>query len=221
MRTLLSVIALTTACLGTTVSVAAEHWNLAREEDGIQVFLSKVPGSRYQSFRGVTDIKASVATLRDLQENLRVACKWLYACAEMRLLKNDGDDTWVYLTTDLPWPAAPRDMVLHVHSEQTDDGNLIRHLEATPDYLPPVPGLIRVRQLNGLWKMLPKGDGVTEVTYQLQAEPAGDIPSWLANQFVVDAPMVSLKTLRAVAERQGIRPAANNDAALINSTDAP
>ncbi len=78
MRTLLSVIALTTACLGTTVSVAAEHWNLAREEDGIQVFLSKVPGSRYQSFRGVTDIKASAATLRDLQENLRVACKWLY-----------------------------------------------------------------------------------------------------------------------------------------------
>ncbi|KPA88000.1 MULTISPECIES: START domain-containing protein [Pseudomonas] len=205
MRTLLSVIALATACLSSAAMAAPEAWKLAHEEDGIQVFLSKVPGSRYQSFRGVTAIKAEVSTLRDLQENLRVACKWLYACAEMRLLKNDGDDTWVYLTTDLPWPAAPRDMVLHVHTEQNDDGSLIRRLEAAPDYLPSVPGQIRVRQLSGVWKMLPRGNGETEVTYQLQAEPAGDIPSWLANRFVVDAPMVSLRTLRAVAERQGVR----------------
>ncbi|QXI30975.1 START domain-containing protein [Pseudomonas vanderleydeniana] len=205
MKTLLSVIALTTACLGTATLAAAENWKLAHEEDGIKVYLTQVPGSRYQSFRGVADIKAEVSTLRDLQENLRVACKWLYACAEMRLLKNDGDDTWVYLTTELPWPAAPRDMVLHVHTEQGDDGSLVRRLEATPDYLPPVTGLIRVRQLSGLWQMRPKTDGETEVTYQLQAEPAGDIPSWLANRFVVDAPMVSLKTLRAVAERQGVR----------------
>ncbi|WP_017904648.1 START domain-containing protein [Pseudomonas asplenii] len=205
MKTLLSVIALTTACLGATTLAAAENWRLAHEEDGIKVYLTQVPGSRYQSFRGVADIKADVSTLRDLQENLRVACKWLYACAEMRLLKNDGDDTWVYLTTDLPWPAAPRDMVLHVHTEQGDDGSLVRRLEATPDYLPPVTGLIRVRQLSGLWQMRPKADGETEVTYQLQAEPAGDIPSWLANRFVVDAPMVSLKTLRAVAQRQGVR----------------
>ncbi|MNT76532.1 hypothetical protein D3C72_2155500 [compost metagenome] len=51
---------------------------------------------------------------------------------------------------------------------------------------------------------MPKGERLTEVTYQLEAEPAGDIPSWLANQFVIDAPMVSLRTLRAVAERQGL-----------------
>jgi hypothetical protein len=28
------------------------------------------------------------------------------------------------------------------------------------------------------------------------------VPGWLANRFVVDAPMVTLRTLRAVAERQ-------------------
>ncbi|NWA01057.1 START domain-containing protein [Pseudomonas gingeri] len=207
MKRLLSVIALTAACLSTATVVLADDWKLAHEEDGIQVFLSKVPGSHYQSFRGEVDIKADVSTLSDLQENLRVACKWLYACADMRLLKNDGDDTWVYLTTDLPWPASPRDMVLHVHTERNDDGSLVRHLDAAPDYTPVVPGLIRVRQLSGVWKMQPRSDSETRVIYQLQAEPAGDIPSWLANQFVVDAPMVSLKTLRAVAERQGIRPA--------------
>ena len=181
----------------------AEAWHLAKDEDGIQVYLDEVPGSKYQRFRGVTLIKASVRTLGDLQENLRVACKWLYGCASMRLLEVEGDSTWVYLTTELPWPASPRDMVIRVQTERRDDGSLLRHLSAVAGKVERQPQLIRVSQLKGLWTLVPKGEQLTEVTYQLEAEPAGDIPSWLANQFVIDAPMVSLRTLRAVAERQG------------------
>ncbi|HCN45431.1 MAG TPA: lipid-binding protein, partial [Pseudomonas sp.] len=118
------------ALLLTATSQAAEPWHLAHEEAGIQVYLSDVPGSKYQSFRGVTTIKADVRTLGDLQENLRVACKWLYACADMRLLEVEGADTWVYLTTALPWPAGTRDMVLKVHTERSDDGTLTRELSA-------------------------------------------------------------------------------------------
>jgi hypothetical protein len=147
-------------------------------------------------------MKASVRTLTDLQENLRVACKWLYACDQMRLLDVDGANTWVYLTTNLPWPTMPRDIVLKVSSERLDDGTLLRHLSAEPDRIPKVDGLIRVQRLRGEWRMKPLGDRLTEVTYQLQADPAGDVPGWLANRFVVDAPLVTLRTLRAVAERQ-------------------
>jgi hypothetical protein len=184
-------------------SAMADHWTLAKEEDGIQVYLNSAPGSQYQSFRGVARIKADVPTLSHLQENLTIACKWLYACGDMRLLKIDSDSTFVYLTTDLPWPASPRDMVLQVQTEETGDGGVIRHLSAVNGMEPPVAGMIRIEQLQGVWQMVPKGERETEVTYQLQAEPAGDIPSWLANRFVIDAPMVTLKTLRAVAERQG------------------
>ncbi|WP_430540251.1 START domain-containing protein [Pseudomonas entomophila] len=180
----------------------ADDWHMDTQAHDIDVYLADVPGSPYKQFRGVTRIKASVRTLTDLQENLRVACKWLYACEQMRLLEVDGDSTWVYLTTDLPWPAQARDMVLRVRSERLDDGTLVRHLSADPDKVPVEPGLIRVRQLHGEWIMKPMGEKDTEVTYQLQADPAGAVPGWLANRFVVDAPMVTLKTLRAVAERQ-------------------
>ncbi|WP_236248694.1 START domain-containing protein [Pseudomonas mosselii] len=180
----------------------ADDWQLAHQEDGIDVYLSSVEGSAYQQFRGITRIKASLRTLTDLQENLRVACKWQYACADMRLLEVDGNTTWVYLTTALPWPAKPRDMVLKVRTERLDSDTLVRHLSAEPGRVPAAPGLIRVRRLSGEWVMRPLGERETEVTYQLRADPAGDVPGWLANRFVVDAPMVTLKTLRAVAERQ-------------------
>lgn len=181
----------------------AEEWTLTKDENGIKVYLSQPVGSQYQSFRGVTRIKADVPTLNRLQENLTIACKWLYACADMRLLKIEGDSTFVYLTTALPWPAGTRDMVLKVQTEQGEDGSILRRLSAVNGMEPEVPGVIRVEQLEGIWRMVPTGERETEVTYQLQAEPAGDIPSWLANRFVIDAPMVTLKTLRAVAERQG------------------
>ncbi|MNO95188.1 START domain protein [compost metagenome] len=183
-------------------ALAADDWSLAYDKEGIRVYLSGVPDSSYQQFRGVSTMQASVRTLSDLQENLRVACKWLYACEQMRLLDVDGDNTWVYLTTDLPWPTMPRDIILKVTTERLDDGTLVRHLSAEPDRLPAAPGLIRVQHLSGEWIMKPLGERTTEVTYQLQADPAGDVPGWLANRFVVDAPVVTLRTLRAVAERQ-------------------
>lgn len=181
---------------------AADSWNLAYDREGIRVYLSAVEGSAYKQFRGVSTMQASVRTLSDLQENLRVACKWLYACAQMRLLEVDGDATWIYLTTDLPWPTQPRDMVLKVTTERLDDGTMVRHLSADPGKIPEEKGRIRVQRLAGEWIMKPLGERETEVTYQLRADPAGDVPGWLANRFVVDAPVVTLRTLRAVAQRQ-------------------
>jgi len=190
------------ALLLSTGALADDGWSLAYDREGIRVYLRGVADSPYQQFRGVSTIKASVRTLVDLQENLRVACKWLYACDQMRLVEVDGDSTWVYLTTNLPWPTLPRDIILKVTTERLDDGTLVRHLSAEPGKLPEEPGLIRVQHLSGEWVMKPLGERETEVTYQLKADPAGDVPGWLANRFVVDAPVVTLRTLRAVAERQ-------------------
>lgn len=164
--------------LGTS-ALADDAWTLAYDREGIRVYLSGVTDSPYQQFRGVSTIKASVRTLVDLQENLRVACKWLYACDQMRLVDVEGDSTWVYLTTNLPWPTLPRDIILKVTSERLDDGTLVRHLSAEPGKLPEEPGLIRVQHLSGEWVMKPLGERETEVTYQSrQTRPAMCQAGW-------------------------------------------
>lgn len=102
----------------------------------------------------------------------------------------------------MPWPVTGRDVVIHVTTEKTADGTVIRHLKADPTYIPEEKGQIRVPKLVGEWKLQPKGQGVTEVTYQVETEPGGSIPSWLANSFVVDAPLNTLKGLRSAAEKR-------------------
>ncbi|KAF1069359.1 MAG: hypothetical protein GAK45_01123 [Pseudomonas citronellolis] len=201
MRGVLRMTLLTAAMMGLSATAMAEDWQLAKDADGVKVYLSAVPGSKYKAYRGVVDIKADVNAINALQEDVSGSCKWIHACAEMRLLKHEGDQSWTYSKIDMPWPVTGRDVVIHVTTEKTADGGLIRHLQGDPTYIPEEKGEIRVPKLVGEWKLVPKGNGVTEVTYQVQTEPGGSIPSWLANSFVVDAPLNTLKGLRSAAEK--------------------
>ncbi|WP_297837740.1 START domain-containing protein [Pseudomonas sp.] len=191
--------------MGLTVLMAgaahADNWQVAKDDAGIKVSLSEVAGSQYKAYRGVTTIKASVSQLRKLQEDVVGACAWIHECKTQKVLKLEGDKVWTYTQFNTPWPVTPRDSVLMVTTEEGADGSLTRKLEGQPTYIPSVDGFVRVAQVEGFWKFVPKGAGQTEVTYQVHTEPGGSVPSWLANKFVVDAPFNTLKALKERAEK--------------------
>lgn len=178
----------------------AEDWKVAKDEDGIKVSLSEVAGSQYKAYRGVTVIKAPVAKIRALQEDVAGSCAWIHECKSQKLLKHEGDQSWTYAQFNTPWPVTARDSVLHVTTIQDADGSVTRTIEAAPTYQPEEKGFVRVTEAKGYWKLVPKGDA-TEVTYQLHTNPGGSVPSWLANKFVVEAPFNTLKALKERAER--------------------
>lgn len=178
----------------------AEDWQLAKDEDGIRVYLSAVPGSKYKAYKGVVTIKSDMAKLRELQEDVEGSCAWIHACAEQKLLKREGDQSWVYTRFKMPWPVTARDSVLHITSSEGADGSLNRQLEGVPTYQPEDKDYVRVSSVKGSWAFVPKAAGEVEVTYQLHTEPGGSVPSLLANSFVVDAPFNTLKGLRDKAE---------------------
>jgi hypothetical protein len=190
---------------GLTVLVAAvaqaEEWQVAKEEGGIKVSLSEVAGSKYKAYRGETVINASLAKLRSLQEDVAGACAWIHECKSQKMLKHEGDKAWTYTQFNTPWPVTPRDSVLQVTTEQGADGSLTRNLLGQPKYLPEEQGFVRVSEVQGFWKFIPKGANQTQVIYQVHTEPGGSVPSWLANKFVVDAPFNTLKALKERAEK--------------------
>lgn len=178
----------------------AEDWKVAKNEDGIKVSLSEVPGSDYKAYQGVTLIKAPIAKLRALQEDVAGACAWIHECKLQKLLKQDGDQSWTYTQFNTPWPVKARDSILLVTTTVGADGSVTRTLKGEPQYQPEEKGFVRVAQVDGFWKMVPKGDQ-TEVTYQVHTEPGGSVPAMVANKFVVDAPFNTLKALKARAEK--------------------
>ena len=200
MRSFKRVVLLCAAGVMFVPAVQAENWQVAKDEQGIKVSLSEVAGSRYKAYRGVTLIKAPLARVKALQEDVAGACAWIHECRSQKLLKHEGDQSWTYTQFNTPWPVTPRDSVLRVTTVQEADGSLIRNLAGESGYLPEEKGFVRVSQVEGYWKLAPKGDA-TEVTYQVHTEPGGSVPSWLANKFVVDAPFNTLKGLKERAEQ--------------------
>ncbi|MGK8705634.1 START domain-containing protein [Metapseudomonas otitidis] len=180
----------------------AEDWKLAKDEDGVKVYLSEVSGSKYKAYRGVVTIKSDVATLRKLQEDVSGSCKWIHECEQQKLLKREGADSWTYTRFNTPWPVTPRDSIIHAVTSEGADGSLTRVLKGEPTYLPEEKGYVRVASVEGEWKFVPKGADAVEVTYQVHTEPGGSVPSWLANSFVVDAPFNTLDHLRKLAEKK-------------------
>ncbi|AVD89405.1 MULTISPECIES: START domain-containing protein [Pseudomonas] len=177
----------------------AEDWQVAKDEEGIKVSLSEVAGSKYKAYRGVTLIKAPLAKVQALQEDVVGACAWVHECKLQKLLKQEGGEIWTYTQFNTPWPVTPRDSVLHVTTAKEADGSVVRKLEGEPTYVPEEKGFVRVAKVEGFWKLVPKGDS-TEVTYQVHTEPGGSVPAMVANKFVVEAPFNTLKNLRERAE---------------------
>ncbi|WP_277960954.1 START domain-containing protein [Pseudomonas sp. RIT-To-2] len=179
----------------------AEDWQTAKDQDGIKVSLAAIPGSDYKAYRGVTTIKAPLAKVKALQEDAAGACAWIHECKLQKLLKTEGDKSWTYTQFNTPWPVTPRDSVMEITTVQGADGSLTRNLKEVPTYVPEEKGFVRVAQVDGFWKLVPKGADSTEVTYQVHTEPGGSVPSFVANKFVVDAPFNTLKALREKAEK--------------------
>ena len=184
-----------------TAAAQAEDWQVAKDEDGIKVSLSEVAGSKYKAYRGVTTIKAPVAKIQALQEDVAGACSWIHECKSQKLVDKKGDEAWTYTQFKAPFPVTDRDSILEITTTQAADGSVTRKLLEVPTYLPEEKGYVRVAQVEGFWKLVPKGADQTEVTYQVHTEPGGSVPSWLANKFVVEAPFNTLKALKAAAEK--------------------
>lgn len=184
-----------------SAAAQAEDWQVVKEQDGIKVSLSEVAGSKYKAYQGVTVMKTTMAKLRALQEDVSGACAWIHECKSQKLLKHEGDKSWTYTQFNTPWPVKSRDSVLEVTTVEGTDGSLTRNLKGVPKYLPEEPDYVRVTQVEGFWKFVPKGAGQVEVTYQVHTDPGGSVPSWLANKFVVDAPFNTLKALKERAEK--------------------
>jgi hypothetical protein len=179
----------------------AEDWESAKKEGGIEVFLSKVAGSDYKAYKGVATINASIGKVRALQEDVSGACSWIHECKAQKLLKHEGTKSWTYTQFNTPWPVTPRDSVLEVTTTEEAGGGVTRTLKGVPTYLPEEKGFVRVAEVDGFWKLEPKGAATTLVTYEVHTEPGGSVPSIVANKFVVDAPFNTLKALKARAEQ--------------------
>ncbi|NDC17624.1 MAG: hypothetical protein EBZ92_06825 [Actinobacteria bacterium] len=111
-------------------------------------------------------------------------CKWFPDCKEFRILKRfPSHERLQYIVIKAPFPVSNRDSIQRTKLTQDPASKIVTiQIEAQPDEIPKVDGIVRVPKSRGYWKFTPIEKGKVEVIFQLQSDPGGSLPDWLANR---------------------------------------
>lgn len=180
--------------------VSGQEWNFIKEKEGIKIYTRKEKGNSLKSFRGVTDIRASMEEVTNLIGNVKNLDWWDKNLREIKVLQYEPDHySQYYLVYDAPWPVSDRDLC--VEAKITDDRfSRQRTIMSTPlpDIIPEQPGIVRITDYWQRWTMMPMRDGKVHVVLEGYVDPAGSVPDWIYNFVITETP---LKIMRGIKEK--------------------
>lgn len=190
-----------------TAGMAPPNWELVNEIDGIKVFVRHGEDSKLKTFRGEVRMKIrdeyALATVLNDYDSFP---KWLYMFDGAREVERDDPlHRSLYLTTDLPWPVANRDMgvVLTVRQSITPaDESIVIDIRNKDGLVPPQKGYVRVKKIIGTLTFRRMGNDEFDVTFEALFDPAGHLPLWLVNVLASDIPYNTLSQLRRLLQRE-------------------
>lgn len=179
----------------------ATDWRLRRDEAGVRIYTRKVDGSPYEEFRAVMTIPNTTLTgVLDVIMDVKNYPRNFPNCADAKVLvqKSKYDDIH-YLIIDAPWPVTNRDAIYEASTTFTRNGkHAVVKLVPRGDYIQENKNLVRVHNGLGFWELDEISPGTVQVVYQLHADPAGEIPGWIANSVIVINPLKTLENLRTI-----------------------
>lgn len=177
-------------------TLQAQSWQLKSDKDGVKTYYNKKQGIYEAKF--VTSIETSLSGLTKLMSDVERYPMWGYKIKEAKLLKRVSDtEIYYYTRIDFPWPLDDRDFIMHSRLYQDPVTRRLESIsEAVPDYIPSVPGVIRVERANSKWTMIPGPGGWIYTEYIIDSDPGGSLPDWLVNMGLEVGPREMFKSIR-------------------------
>jgi len=181
---------------------AQEDWELVKDKNEIQVFTRSSENFNFKTFRAhvvlETSIHSFVAVLHDI-ENFK---DWGYKVIDASVLKRIGDTLQIYyLEAKAPFPYKNRDGIyLNRFKWRPESNSLTVDIEVLDTYLEMKDKFVRVKG-EGFWKVTVLPMGRIDITFQMQLDPGGNVPSWMANIFVDQSPYHTLLNLKSIIKK--------------------
>lgn len=161
----------------------SNQWRLVRDENGVQVWTLKTPGSGLVQVKAHTRIKSSLAGMVKLLEDpsscVDAHC---YGGAMIESLPTVPNRYAAYVSFkfDIAGLRTREYVLFQQHYQDPHTGQLVIHMLAAPDRLPRDPCCVRIAHLDNTWRLTPLPDGVLDIEFT-QDTDLGGLPSVLAD----------------------------------------
>ncbi len=211
-KLLLHLVLLSTTLVAVNGCAVTGPWRLAKQRQGIELYLQEYPDSAIPEFKGVVTINTSLQNVMSMLTDFSSWPDWVYGCRHAEVVRTLGySEAYLYQITDMPL-ISDRDALLHGVTKVDESGNeIVIHVEAAPRYcdnndisgcrLPNESRLVRVTQLNGSFHLKKLGPDKVLVTWRQHVEPGGGVPDWITRFMLSKVPMRSLQKLKQRLER--------------------
>jgi hypothetical protein len=171
------------------------EWSPVYRNAGVQVD-ARETASGFDRHRGSVVLCSTIDEVASFATDVAGYPQWVAFTLESRSLEHTDERTVFYLKSSSPWPMRPRDMIYELVADPVDGGVMRVVMTGLPEALPPEPGAVRMRSVEGEWLFITDGAEL-EVQLTLHVVP-GRVPRVFANRRF--ARMVG-DTLAAMAER--------------------
>jgi hypothetical protein len=178
-------------------ALAQSNWHLQKNENGIKIFTAESTSSPVKSVKAEIDINQSIEKVAAAIMNVALYKEWIYSCIESQLIKKVNDTVVIYRhITDAPWPFEDRDQVSQFTLTRNRENGYIYITSLLQTDYPEQKGFIRIKNSNERSLLIPQKNRTVKAIYNLNFDPAGNIPSWLMNIFITDGPYKSFVNLK-------------------------
>ena len=177
-------------------------WKLRKEEAGVKIYTRNISGSPFEEFRGVVTISnTSLTKVLDVITDVKHYPVNFPNCSGAEVLEQKGKYNDIhYIIIKAPWPVTDRDAIYEASTTFSQKGkHAFMKLSPLGHYRQENKGFIRVHNGSGFWDLEEIAPNSIQVVYQFHADPAGEIPAWLANSVIVSNPLRTLESLRNIA----------------------
>ena len=190
---------LVVALLSTQPALAAPVWEKVFEDDGILVESAEVPGKNLPSFRATGILGHNLYELLAVLDDVPRHLEWMVRMSASDTIEQLSDvDRVIYNRCDVPWPASDRDSVMQVLAEFNRERHYVklRFLRIKHPLRPELEGVVRIPDLTSEAELTALGPNKTKVSYLIDIDPGGSLPSWLVEWVVERIPYQMLKKLQ-------------------------
>jgi len=154
-----------------------------------------VKGEEVKESQGVMHVNKKPEEVLQIIANVNKYTKWIDKIEYSKLLTKSPTVFLAYMQVKMPIGVTDRDLVLKNVIKKLKNGGYKVEITSAYNQYPEQEDFIRIKKAYGFWLIKPD-KGRTKVVYQFFSDPAGSLPSWVVNMFLVDTPYNTLDNLR-------------------------
>lgn len=182
-------------------SSGSGEWVFLHEIDGIKVFTLKEPGQVLEKYKVIGRFQAKLGPIMKVMRD-PAACDEV-GCYNSYIIKTEEYPRLVYytFTYPLPEPFLPREyVVLSEYHQDPETKNIYVDFKTVDNVLPESDCCVRVKHMHNKWEFFPKEDGIVEVQFTMNHDPAGNLPYFMVNADMRDMIHTNIPDLQAVLD---------------------